>query len=105
MARNGIQFQKGLSLVELQRLYGCEEQCEAALEKARWPDGLMASAVPVATNRNTAWSTGGGTSVISADPAGIRAVTSLALAFCASYCRFRAAAATGSASTDAVKVV
>jgi len=40
MARNGIQFQKGLSLVEFQRLYGCEEQCEAALEKARWPDGF-----------------------------------------------------------------
>jgi len=40
MARNGIQFQKGLSLPEFQRLYGAEEQCEAALEKARWPDGF-----------------------------------------------------------------
>jgi transposase-like protein len=40
MARNGIQFQKGLSLPEFQRLYGTEEQCEAALEKARWPDGF-----------------------------------------------------------------
>ena len=39
MARSGIQFQKGLSLPEFQRLYGTEEQCEAALEQARWPDG------------------------------------------------------------------
>jgi transposase-like protein len=40
MARSGIQFQKGLSLLEFQRLYGTEEQCEAALEMARWPDGF-----------------------------------------------------------------
>lgn len=40
MARSGIQFQKGLSLPEFLRLYGSEEQCEAALEKARWPDGF-----------------------------------------------------------------
>ena len=40
MARSGIQFQKGLSLPEFQRFYGAEEQCEAALEKARWPDGF-----------------------------------------------------------------
>ena len=38
MARSGIQFQKGLSLPDFQRLYGTEEQCEAALEKARWSD-------------------------------------------------------------------
>jgi hypothetical protein len=40
MARSAIQFQKGLSLPAFQRLYSTEEQCEAALEKARWPDGL-----------------------------------------------------------------
>jgi hypothetical protein len=40
MARSAIQFQKGLSLPAFQRLYGIEEQCEAALEKARWPDGF-----------------------------------------------------------------
>ena len=40
MARSAIQFQKGLSLPAFQRLYGSEEQCEAALEKARWPDGF-----------------------------------------------------------------
>lgn len=31
MGRSGIQFQKGLSLSEFQRLYGKEERCEAAL--------------------------------------------------------------------------
>ena len=40
MSRSAIHFQKGLSLLEFQRLYGTEEQCEAALEKARWPDGF-----------------------------------------------------------------
>ena len=40
MARNAIQLQKGLSLPEFLRFYGTEEQCEAALEKARWPDGF-----------------------------------------------------------------
>ena len=40
MARSSIQFQKGLSLPEFQKLYGSEAQCEAALEKVRWPDGF-----------------------------------------------------------------
>ena len=40
MSRSAIHFQKGLSLPEFQRHYGTEEQCEAALEKARWPDGF-----------------------------------------------------------------
>jgi hypothetical protein len=40
MARSGIQFQKGLSLLEFQRLYGTEELCEAVMKKARWPDGF-----------------------------------------------------------------
>ena len=53
MARSGIQFQKGLSLPEFQRLYGTEEQCEAALEKARWPDG---STVRAAMCKIMAWS-------------------------------------------------
>ena len=33
-------IQKGLSLPQFQRHYGTEEQCEAALEQARWPDGF-----------------------------------------------------------------
>jgi transposase-like protein len=40
MTRSAIQFQIGLSLRQFLRLYGIEEQCEAALEKARWPDGF-----------------------------------------------------------------
>ena len=39
MARSAIQFQKCVYLPAFQRLYSTEEQCEAALEKARWPDG------------------------------------------------------------------
>ncbi len=40
MAQNLIQFQAGLSLSELFKDYGTEVQCEAALEKARWPQGF-----------------------------------------------------------------
>jgi transposase-like protein len=40
MARSAIQFQKGLSFPKFQRLYGTEELCAGALEKARWPDGF-----------------------------------------------------------------
>ena len=40
MARNSIQFQKGLSMPGFLRLYGSEAQCEAALENARWPNGF-----------------------------------------------------------------
>jgi transposase-like protein len=35
-----IQFQPGMSLSQFLELYGTEEQCEAALEKARWPNGF-----------------------------------------------------------------
>ena len=41
MARNQVQFQKGLSTVEFQRLYGTEEQCRAALVRMRWPEGFL----------------------------------------------------------------
>jgi transposase-like protein len=40
MARSRIQFQKGRSLLEFQRLYGTEARCEAALQKDRWSDGF-----------------------------------------------------------------
>jgi transposase-like protein len=43
MARNEIQFQRGLSLLDFQRLYVTEELCEAALERARWPAGCRCS--------------------------------------------------------------
>jgi hypothetical protein len=41
VARNEVQFQKGLSMAEFHRLYGTEEQCHAALVKMRWPDGFV----------------------------------------------------------------
>ena len=41
MAINSIQFQPGLSLTELFDQYGTEEQCEQAIEKARWPNGFL----------------------------------------------------------------
>jgi len=41
MAMNRIQFQKGLSLSEFMHNYGTEPQCQAALEKARWPQGFI----------------------------------------------------------------
>ena len=37
MARNPIQFQKGISLNEFLSLYGTEEQCFDALYRWRWP--------------------------------------------------------------------
>jgi hypothetical protein len=40
MARNPVQFQKGLSLIEFNRRYGTDEQCHAALVVMRWPDGF-----------------------------------------------------------------
>ena len=40
MARNSIQFQKGLSLTDFFARFGTEEQCRAELEKLRWPDGF-----------------------------------------------------------------
>ena len=40
MAMNRIQFQPGMSLFELFQQFGTEAQCEAALERARWPHGF-----------------------------------------------------------------
>jgi Zn ribbon nucleic-acid-binding protein len=42
MARmNKIQFQPGLSTPQFMENYGTEAQCEAALEKSRWPEGFL----------------------------------------------------------------
>ena len=41
MARNKIQFQKGLSEVAFQERYGTEAQCQAVLEAMRWPKGFV----------------------------------------------------------------
>jgi transposase-like protein len=40
MARNKVQFQKGLSEPDFERLYGSEEACRAALFEWRWPQGF-----------------------------------------------------------------
>ncbi|MDX2347876.1 MAG: IS1595 family transposase [Nitrospirota bacterium] len=40
MARNKVQFQKGLSLNEFLQEYGTEEQCFEALYALRWPSGF-----------------------------------------------------------------
>lgn len=41
MARNRVQFQKGLSDRRFGELYGTEELCRAALFAWRWPDGFV----------------------------------------------------------------
>ena len=41
MARNRVQFQKGLSLAGFHERYGTEELCHAALVKMRWPEGFV----------------------------------------------------------------
>jgi transposase-like protein len=41
MPINKIQFQPGLSLPDFFAQFGTEAQCEAALEKTRWPNGFV----------------------------------------------------------------
>jgi len=41
MKKSNHQFQPGLSLTEFIATYGTEEQCEAVLEKSRWPKGYL----------------------------------------------------------------
>jgi transposase-like protein/ribosomal protein L37AE/L43A len=40
MARNKVQFQKGMSEAQFDELYGSEALCHAALVQWRWPDGF-----------------------------------------------------------------
>jgi hypothetical protein len=40
MAMNRVRFRRGLSMPEFLRQSGTEEQCEAALERSRWPQGF-----------------------------------------------------------------
>jgi transposase-like protein len=40
MPRNPVQFQKGMSDADFERLYGTESQCRAALFAWRWPKGF-----------------------------------------------------------------
>ncbi len=41
MAKNPVQFQKGLSLHKFLEDYGSEEQCQNALYQLRWPQGFV----------------------------------------------------------------
>ena len=40
MARNSVQFQKGLSEAEFEERYGTEEKCRAVVMGSRWPNGF-----------------------------------------------------------------
>lgn len=40
MARNLVQFQKGMSMTEFMATYGSEANCRAALAAVRWPQGF-----------------------------------------------------------------
>lgn len=44
MSRNPVQFQKGMSDADFDRLYGTEEQCGGALFTWRWPKGFICPA-------------------------------------------------------------
>jgi hypothetical protein len=44
MARNQVQFQKGLSEAEFATRYGTEERCRDILFAARWPAGFVCPA-------------------------------------------------------------
>ncbi len=41
MAKNQVQFQRGMSLMAFLDTYGTEEQCREALAKVRWPNGFL----------------------------------------------------------------
>src|SRR5438034_2708263 len=41
MARNKVQFQKGLSEARFAVLYGTEDQCREAVMRWRWPSGFV----------------------------------------------------------------
>ena len=40
MARNRVQFQKGLSEAAFEAIYGTEEKCRSVVIASRWPNGF-----------------------------------------------------------------
>jgi transposase-like protein len=41
MAENGVQYQRGLPMLEFFETYGTQEQCEAVVRQWRWPEGFI----------------------------------------------------------------
>ena len=44
VARNKVQFQKGLSEAQFEQLYGTEDKCRAVVIAMRWPNGFQCPA-------------------------------------------------------------
>jgi hypothetical protein len=53
MARNQVQFQKGISLPEFLKHYGQEKQFQIAMDKLRWPDGLNVQSADILDTANS----------------------------------------------------
>ena len=53
MTMNRVQFQAGLSMPEFWERYGTENQCQAALQAARWPNGFLCPACGSTTARTS----------------------------------------------------
>jgi hypothetical protein len=56
MAKNPVQFQKGLGLHEFLEDYGSEEQCRGALYRLRWPAAMRVrtAGIPLAVRLKSA---------------------------------------------------
>jgi hypothetical protein len=50
MSKNMIQFQKGLSLHEIFKMYGSEHQCYEVLFRLRWPFASSVATQPTANS-------------------------------------------------------
>src|SRR5277367_3253154 len=54
MARNVVQFQKGLSEPAFEQQYATEEQCRAIVIQLRWPDGFECTHQAIKTGSGSA---------------------------------------------------
>ena len=52
MARNKVQFQKGVSLNDFIKQYGTEDQCFDALYAWQWPKGFQCAVVGERLSKN-----------------------------------------------------
>lgn len=46
MAKNKVQFQHGLPMLEFCQTYGTQQQCEDVVRSWRWPDGFRCPRCP-----------------------------------------------------------